>query len=324
VEVRIEQEELDAIKRSVLTSSRRLLVDSLDPANHLSYLRSKFVMTERDAEEINAPASRSARVEVFLDKLSLKGSEAYDEFQNSLCRDRTQLFILTSMTKTLELLKHKVREFKVQQQQELQRQTQEMQRAQQNIQPPPSHTFYTQTPYHQHPTQKPGCYSPPVSPRPSHPQRPTHGAGHSVAGQPQHQGIQFQPTPAQQAQRQAYCQQRLSEMNRRQNHAHQSPHSYQSQQSMGFSPPPHYQSHTFTIPQPPPPHAHHHQRHIPPRQTPPNFQSRDGPADDLPPPSTTYQIENHYHPNDFTEGLPPESITSPPDMHSGQPCGQPS
>jgi hypothetical protein len=112
VEVRIEQEELDAIKRSVLTSSRRLLVDSLDPANHLSYLRSKFVMTERDAEEINAPASRSARVEVFLDKLSLKGSEAYDEFQNSLCRDRTQLFILTSMTKTLELLKHKVREFK--------------------------------------------------------------------------------------------------------------------------------------------------------------------------------------------------------------------
>ena len=112
VEVRIEQEELDAIKRSVLTSSRRLLVDSLDPANHVSYLRSKFVMTERDAEEINAPASRSARVEVFLDKLSLKDSVAYDEFQNSLCRDRTQLFILTSMTKTLEILKHKVREFK--------------------------------------------------------------------------------------------------------------------------------------------------------------------------------------------------------------------
>ena len=111
-EVRIEQEELDTIKRSVLTSSRRLLVESLDPANHLSYLRSKFVLTERDAEEITAPASRSARVEVFLDKLSLKGSEAYDELQNSLCRDRTQLFLLTSMTKTLELLKHKVREFK--------------------------------------------------------------------------------------------------------------------------------------------------------------------------------------------------------------------
>ena len=111
-EVRIEQDELDAIKRSVLTSSRRLLVDSLDPANHLTYLRSKFVFTERDAEEITAPASRSARAEVFLDKLSLKGSEAYDEFQNSLCRDKTQLFLLTSMTKTLELLKHKVREFK--------------------------------------------------------------------------------------------------------------------------------------------------------------------------------------------------------------------
>ena len=111
-EVRIEQEELDAIKRSVLTSSRRLLVDSLDPASHLSYLRSKFIFTERDAEEINAPASRSARVEVFLDKLGLKGSKAYDEFENSLCRDRTQVFLLTGMTKKLELLKHKVREFK--------------------------------------------------------------------------------------------------------------------------------------------------------------------------------------------------------------------
>lgn len=111
-EIRIEQEELDAIKKSVLTSSRSLLVDSLDPANHLTYLRSKFVLTERDAEEIAAPASRSARVEVFLDKLSLKGAEAYDEFQNSLIRDKTQLFILTSMTKKLELLRHRVRDFK--------------------------------------------------------------------------------------------------------------------------------------------------------------------------------------------------------------------
>lgn len=111
-EVRIEQEELESIKKSVLTSSRRILVDAIDPANHTSYLRSKFVLSERDAEEINAPSSRSARAEVFLDKLSRKGSVAYDEFQNSLCRDRTQLFLLTSMTKTLELLKHKVKEFK--------------------------------------------------------------------------------------------------------------------------------------------------------------------------------------------------------------------
>ena len=111
-EVRIEQEELDAIKKSVLTISRRDLVDAIDPVNHLTYLRSKFVLTERDAEEISAPASRSARAEVLLDKLSLKGSKAYDEFQYSLCRDGTQLFLLTSMTKNLELLKHKVREYK--------------------------------------------------------------------------------------------------------------------------------------------------------------------------------------------------------------------
>ena len=111
-DVRIEQEELEAIKRSVLIKSRRFLVDSIDPANHVSYLRSKFVFSERDAEEIAAPPSRSAKAEVFLDKLSRKGSQAYDEFQNSLCRDKTQLFLLTHMTKTLELLKHRVRDFK--------------------------------------------------------------------------------------------------------------------------------------------------------------------------------------------------------------------
>ena len=110
--VRVEQEELEAIKQTVLTRLRRILVDSVDPANHLSYLRSKFVFTERDAEEISAPPSRSARAEVFLDKLSRKGSQGYDEFQNSLCRDRTQMFLLTSMTKTFELLKHKLRDFK--------------------------------------------------------------------------------------------------------------------------------------------------------------------------------------------------------------------
>ena len=111
-DVRIEQDELETIKRSVLIKSRRLLVDSIDPANHVSYLRSKFIFSERDAEEIDAPPTRSAKAEVFLDKLNRKGSQAYDEFQNSLCRDKTQLFLLTHMTKTLELLKHRVRDFK--------------------------------------------------------------------------------------------------------------------------------------------------------------------------------------------------------------------
>lgn len=111
-QVRIEQEELETIKKSVLTSSRGFLVDSIDPANHLSYLRSKFIFDEREAEEICAQPSRSARAEVFLDKLGRKGSLGYDEFQNSLCRDKTQLFLLTHMTKKLELLKHRVREFK--------------------------------------------------------------------------------------------------------------------------------------------------------------------------------------------------------------------
>ena len=88
--VELELEDLELIKKSVLVHHRKLLVDSIDPSNHLAYLRSKFVLDERDADEIGAPPSRSARCETFLDKLGRKGSVGYDEFCNSLLRDRTQ------------------------------------------------------------------------------------------------------------------------------------------------------------------------------------------------------------------------------------------
>ena len=110
VVVRLEQEDLDLIKKAVLIHHRRLLVDSIDPVSgkHLPHLRSKFILDEKDEEEIRAPVSRSERTEVFLDKLGRKGAAGYDEFCESLCRDRTQLFLLNAMTKTVELLKHKV------------------------------------------------------------------------------------------------------------------------------------------------------------------------------------------------------------------------
>jgi hypothetical protein len=156
-EVRIEQEELETIKHTVLTRSRRLLVDSIDPANHVSYLRSKFIFSERDAEEINAQPSRSARAELFLDKLCRKGSQAYDEFQNSLCRDKTQLFLLTHMTKTLELLKHRLRDRKVQQRKQhqeqlmLQRRQYQSQQQQQTHQVKMNYFQPQQQPQHQRP-----------------------------------------------------------------------------------------------------------------------------------------------------------------------------
>lgn len=223
------------------------------------------------------------------------------------------------------------------QQQELQRQQQELLRAQQKMQPP-SHSFYQQhtsppPTFNHQPHQQKSSYSPPASsgsPRSSHQQRPAPCGGFSMAGQQQQrqpqQGLNYQPTPAQQAQRDAYCQQRLVEMDRshqRQPDAHtpaQQP-TYQSQQSMGFSPPPRY-SHTFSLPQTPPPHPNHH-HHVSPRQTPPNFQSR-GIPDDANPGPPVMNYENHNHLQYYPEGFPPGGITSPPDMPSGQPCGQPS
>ena len=109
---KLQQKDLDLIKKTVLIHHRKMLVDALEPGTHLAYLRSRFVLDERDAEEIRAPRSRAGSAEVFLDKLARKGSLGYDELENSLCRDRTQLFLLTEMTKSLELLKHKMQKFK--------------------------------------------------------------------------------------------------------------------------------------------------------------------------------------------------------------------
>ena len=106
--VRLEEEDLANIKIHVLILKRNELVENVDPRRYLTFLRSKYVIDERDCDEIKEVRSRQASAEVFLDILRRKGSTGYDEFCNALAYDKTQVFLLTAMTKTLELLKAKV------------------------------------------------------------------------------------------------------------------------------------------------------------------------------------------------------------------------
>lgn len=108
----LEESDLESIKYNVLVHQRRQLVDNVDPRRFLTYLRSKFVIDERDCDEIRSTRSRSASVEVFLDILATKGQQGYDEFCNAILHDQTQVFLLTSMNQTLEILKAKVLEHK--------------------------------------------------------------------------------------------------------------------------------------------------------------------------------------------------------------------
>ena len=110
----LSSDELAQVKAYILVIKRKELVDNIDPTRHLSFLRSELVLDERDCDEIKSARSRSrhASAEMFLDILARKGHLGYDAFCNALLDDRTQIFLLRSMTQTLEILKSKVIEDK--------------------------------------------------------------------------------------------------------------------------------------------------------------------------------------------------------------------
>lgn len=110
--VLLEESDLESIKYNVLVHLRRQLVENVDPRRFLTFLRSKYVIDERESDEIRSMRSRSASAEVFLDILATKGQEGYDEFCQAILHDQTQTFLLTSMNKTLEILKARVLEHK--------------------------------------------------------------------------------------------------------------------------------------------------------------------------------------------------------------------
>ena len=110
--VLLEESDLESIKYNVLVHLRRQLVENVDPRRFLTFLRSKYVIDERESDEIRSMRSRPASAEVFLDILATKGQEGYDEFCQAILHDQTQTFLLTSMNKTLEILKARVLEHK--------------------------------------------------------------------------------------------------------------------------------------------------------------------------------------------------------------------
>ena len=108
----VTEEDVNMIKRTVLTACRKDLVSNVDPRRHFTYLRSKMILDERDCDEIKSASSRIGSAEIFLDTLLRKGPSGYDGFCDALLYERTQMFLLEQMNKTFEVLKSKVKEQK--------------------------------------------------------------------------------------------------------------------------------------------------------------------------------------------------------------------
>lgn len=106
--VTLTEQDLVNIKLTVLTLERQEIARNIDPRRFFGHLRAKYIFDERDCDEIRALPSRIGSAEAFVDILKRKGAQGYDEFCSALMKDKTQLFLLQRMTKTLEQLRAKV------------------------------------------------------------------------------------------------------------------------------------------------------------------------------------------------------------------------
>lgn len=103
----ISGDELSELKRYVLEASRKILVENVDAPRFLPYFRSKFVLDQRECDQIKS-CSRQSRydgAEKLLDVLITKGGSGYDQFCAAIMYDRTQMFLLTTLNKRLEILR---------------------------------------------------------------------------------------------------------------------------------------------------------------------------------------------------------------------------
>ena len=86
----------------VLESLRQSLTTSLIPDRHMDFLRSKYILSEEDCDEINHPPTRKKKASKFLDILGKKGAEAYDALCASLKEEGTQTFLLKQLHEDFE------------------------------------------------------------------------------------------------------------------------------------------------------------------------------------------------------------------------------
>jgi len=87
----------------VLLDHIDLLSANLEPRRHYGCLRSASVLNSEDQETIdNQQLTRRQRAIKLIDVLRTKGPTAFDALCRSLEQDRTQLFLLTQLNKSLE------------------------------------------------------------------------------------------------------------------------------------------------------------------------------------------------------------------------------
>ena len=100
-------EDLSDLKRYVLEASRKLLVENVDAPRFLPYFRSRFILDQRECDQIKSCSlqSRYDGAEKLLDALLTKGALGYDHFCAAIMHDRTQMFLLTALNKRLEILR---------------------------------------------------------------------------------------------------------------------------------------------------------------------------------------------------------------------------
>ncbi|KAK6194800.1 hypothetical protein SNE40_000355 [Patella caerulea] len=93
---------LTAIKCEIIQEKRHELVKTLNAERHIDYLRSKFLLSEEDAQEISNCPSKQKKAGVFLDLIFKNGPRAYDKLCESLLIERTQIFLLEMLNKEYE------------------------------------------------------------------------------------------------------------------------------------------------------------------------------------------------------------------------------
>ncbi|KAK7095480.1 uncharacterized protein [Littorina saxatilis] len=91
------------LKCEVLEAQRKQLARCLIPDRHMDFLRSKYMLSEEDCEEISHPPTRQKRASKFLDILAKKGgAEAYDALCAALREEGTQTFLVKLLHEDFE------------------------------------------------------------------------------------------------------------------------------------------------------------------------------------------------------------------------------
>lgn len=98
----MEQQVSSHLKSTILQEQRGLLVSNLTVDRHMDFLRSKYILSEDDCEEICAEKTRRKRASRFLDIMLTKGPAAFDAFLEALRQDGTQTFLLESLNRDYE------------------------------------------------------------------------------------------------------------------------------------------------------------------------------------------------------------------------------